>query len=119
MFKHVLYDFSGSSGSVDVSREGGVTWETVWGIDGDSDRGPKTISASLDDYVGEPDVMVRWRYKGSWDWYWQVDDVEVIAYGTCEPQSVELVYGVVSDANDSQPLNGATREVDGKIGRAS
>ncbi|HLR87008.1 MAG TPA: S8 family serine peptidase, partial [Wenzhouxiangella sp.] len=112
-FKHDFYDFSGSSGSVDVSTDGGVTWETVWGIDGDSDRGPKTISASLDDYVGEPDVMVRWHYKGSWDWYWQVDDVEVIAYGTCEPQSGELVYGVVSDANDSQPLNGVTVEVDG------
>src|SRR5690625_7800183 len=111
--KHDFYGFSRFSGSVHVPPVGVVTSQTVWGIAGDSDRGPNTISASLDDYVGEPDVMVRWHYKGSWDWYWQVDDVEVIAYGTCEPQSGELVYGVVSDANDSQPLNGVTVEVDG------
>src|SRR5690625_2382592 len=67
----------------------------------------------MNDYVGEGDVQVRFHYVGAWDYWWQVDDVEVIGSGACLPQAGELVYGVVSDANDSQPLNGATVEVDG------
>ena len=73
---------------LDVTTDGGATWTTVlsWNEDHGSFFGApgEFVSVELDDYVsGASAMQLRWRYynpnSGDWDYYVQIDDVEVLA----------------------------------------
>lgn len=79
-FKYDAYeDLNASAFLVEVSTDGGNDWSEVWRRI-QSDRGPKTatvdISAEAD---GKQSVLIRFRYTASFDWWWQIDDVTVVA----------------------------------------
>lgn len=77
-FAHDYNDLAGAdSGALDVSTDGGTTWnnEFTWTVD---DRGPRTYTSDIVG-AGENDVVVRWQYVSGWDWWWQVDNVTVTA----------------------------------------
>lgn len=112
-FKHDFNHVGGSNvATVEVSDDGGSTWTTELSLTND-DRGPKTVTVSLAGYTGSNNVQVRFVYVGSWSWWWQVDDVNVVEYAACTAGAGELLAGVVTDANSGDGLNGATVEVDG------
>ncbi len=110
-FKYDFRVWSSPSASVDVSTDGGTTWTTEWSLSS-QDRGPATATVSLLDYVGNASVQVRFVYVGSYDWWWQVDDVSVTAFSPCSADAGEILTGVVSDTNSGSGLNGATVAVD-------
>src|SRR5690606_12381226 len=58
--------------------------------------------------AGQSDVKVRFHYHvGTWDWWWQVDDV-FIGNRACEPQAEGgIVVGNVYDANTDEGIIGA------------
>ena len=68
---------------VDISIDGGSSWTNLlsWNEDHGTFRGVpgEAVSLDLGAYVGESDVMLRWRYYDpttfDWDWYAQVDNV--------------------------------------------
>lgn len=73
---------------LDVSTDGGATWTNVlrWNEShGNFFSAPgETVAIELDDYVaGETTMQLRWRYydpnTGDWDYYVQIDDVEIMA----------------------------------------
>ncbi len=59
--------------------------------------------------AGEPDARVRFHYyNANFEWWWQVDDVIV---GTRDCDAIEgggLLVGHVTDANTTDPIDGAT-----------
>ena len=71
---------SGDYFEVDVSSDGGATWSNVLSWDEDhSAYGPgEAVSIDLSPYVSDQ-VVVRFHYAGSWDWYAEVDQVRVTA----------------------------------------
>ncbi|MEM7116043.1 MAG: choice-of-anchor J domain-containing protein [Chloroflexota bacterium] len=56
---------------------GGGSWTDL--VDWNSNHAPEDISVSLNSHLGQEDVQVRFRYSSisGWDWYAQVDDVEL------------------------------------------
>ncbi|MEQ8205651.1 MAG: hypothetical protein RIA65_05710, partial [Woeseia sp.] len=70
---------------VDVSTDGGGSWTNLlsWNEDHGGFRSPPGESVTLDltPYLGEDEVQLRWRYydpnTGDWDWYAQIDDVDL------------------------------------------
>jgi subtilisin family serine protease/N-acetylneuraminic acid mutarotase len=91
---------------VDVSTDGGTTWTNVY-HQVDSRRGPRTEEVSLAAYAGQSNVMVRFHYFGTWDWWWEVDNLAVVDR-SCDPVAGGLVVGFTTDANTSAALNGVT-----------
>ncbi|MFJ6166095.1 S8 family serine peptidase [Micromonospora orduensis] len=91
---------------VDVSTDGGGTWTTVWHQTG-SRRGPRIEEVPLDAAAGAPAVQVRFRFHGTFAWWWQVDDVQVVNRD-CAPAAGGLLLGVTTDRNTGTPLNGVT-----------
>ncbi|NUM47987.1 MAG: carboxypeptidase regulatory-like domain-containing protein, partial [Anaerolineales bacterium] len=91
---------------VDVSVDGGETWQTVWVHemeDGDFNRHVVLDISSL--AAGEPEVLLQFRYyDAEWDYWWQVDN---IAYGalSCDPLPGGWVVGNVYDENFQTGLN--------------
>ncbi|GAA4693544.1 S8 family serine peptidase [Promicromonospora umidemergens] len=91
---------------VDLSLDGGETWETV--LHQTSEAGGRTVVA-LAGAGGQSDVRVRFHYgDGAWALWWQVDNVSI---GECLPVDGGLVAGFVNDLNTGDGVNGATATV--------
>jgi len=91
-----------TSGSVDVTTNGGQTWTTVWTRDDLATQIGKFVAA-LPQAAGKPDVQIRFHWTGV-DWYWEVDNVFL---GTCTPSPGGLVEGSVTDQNTDYGIAGA------------
>ncbi len=78
-FQSDFNDFGGTDdGYVDISTDGGATWTNLLHYDGVDVRGPRLEQIDLSAYAGQPNVIIRFHYVApGWDWYWQVDDVQV------------------------------------------
>ncbi|WP_127353859.1 carboxypeptidase regulatory-like domain-containing protein [Actinacidiphila soli] len=93
-------------GDVDLSVDGGQTWNTVWHHTYDSVR-TNTQVVDLSQAAGKSAVQVRFHFTGSFGGWWQVDDV-YFGNRTCDPTPGGLVVGQVLDKNTGAAVNGAT-----------
>ena len=100
------YGFSGQTGDLDLSVDGGTTWTNLKHYTS-SLRGPRTEVVDLSAAAGKSAVRVRWHFKGTWGFWWQVDDV-FLGDRTCAPTTGGLVLGQVTDKNTGAGVNGAT-----------
>ncbi|MTK00623.1 S8 family serine peptidase [Micromonospora sp. CP22] len=91
---------------IDVSTDAGETWTNVWHQTA-SRRGPRIEEVPLDPAANAASALVRFRFKGTFAWWWQVDDVEVVNR-ECSPVPGGLVVGTTTDRNTGDPLNGVT-----------
>ncbi|MEJ3743312.1 S8 family serine peptidase [Actinomycetes bacterium KLBMP 9797] len=89
---------------VDVSTDGGANWQNVW-TQGASRRGPQVEEVALTPAAGAPSALVRFRFTGTFAWWWQVDNVQVLDR-RCVPVPGGLVVGKTTDANTGAPLAG-------------
>lgn len=98
------YWSSADSATVRVSADGGASWTAVWTQTADF-NGHVTLDISAQ--AGNmTDVIVEFKYVGSWGYWWQVDDV-VITPIDCDLAQGGVVAGYVYDDNDNSPLVGA------------
>src|SRR5690606_2445009 len=97
----------GDNADVEVSVDGGETWQTVLAQTAAA-RGPREDVVPLPAAAGESDVRVRFHhYNADWDWWWQVDDV-FIGNRDCVPAGEGgYVVGNVYD-NADEGIVGAT-----------
>jgi N-acetylneuraminic acid mutarotase len=93
---------TGSVAEIDLSTDGGTTWTELWNPDGATVWQAESIP--LTQAAGKPDVRLRFHFEGAGVTLWQLDNVTV---GTCSLVGGGLVEGTITDANTSQPLNGA------------
>ncbi|WP_239098493.1 S8 family serine peptidase [Micromonospora qiuiae] len=91
---------------IDVSTDDGATWANVWHQTA-SRRGPRVEEVPLTVAANASAVRVRFRYKGTFAWWWQVDDVEVVNRN-CSPVPGGLVVGTTTDRTTGAALNGVT-----------
>jgi N-acetylneuraminic acid mutarotase len=102
----------GSAVSVELSTDGGATWDAVWSRDDSHgyDRGVEQLA--IPQAAGRSAVVVRFRYQGmSVGGWWQLDDV-FVGNRSCDTQPGALVAGRVTDANTGAPVDGATVSAD-------
>ena len=91
---------------IDVSTDGGGTWVNIW-HQSNSRRGPRIEEIPLTPAAGAAQAQVRFRFQGTFAWWWEVDDVEVVNQ-VCTPVPGGLVAGFTTDRNTGAPLNGVT-----------
>ncbi|AGL15204.1 S8 family serine peptidase [Actinoplanes sp. N902-109] len=91
---------------IDVSADAGGTWTNVWHQTA-SRRGPVVEEVPLTPAAGVNGALVRFRYQGSYSWFWQVDNVRVVNR-LCTPVPGGLVVGTTTDANTGAALPGVT-----------
>ncbi|GAB4522999.1 MAG: hypothetical protein Fur0018_05420 [Anaerolineales bacterium] len=76
-FANNFQDYAGDGDAwVDVSTDGGATWNNAayW----TADNGPTQETVDLSAYAGQSSVIIRWRYLAAgWSWYWHIDNVMV------------------------------------------
>lgn len=100
------YNNLGDTADVNVSIDGGETWETVLSQSTDV-RGPREDVVELPTAAGQSEVQIRFHYyEADYDWWWQVDDV-FIGSRTCDPIEGGLVVGNVTSTQSEEGINGA------------
>ncbi|WP_084557964.1 S8 family serine peptidase [Hamadaea tsunoensis] len=97
--------FSNSFSDVDVSTDG-TTWTNVFHESTTSVRGPRVVQLALPQLANAATAQIRFHYKGTWAWWWEVDDVSVVNRA-CLPTPGGIVSGFVTDANTTAGLVGA------------
>ncbi|MFI5933094.1 S8 family serine peptidase [Actinoplanes sp. NPDC051494] len=95
-----------SPADVEVSADGGTTWTNVWHQTA-SRRGPVVEEVSLAPIAGVAGAQIRFRYSGSYAWWWEVDNVRIVNR-SCNVIPGGLVVGNTTDANTGTALNGVT-----------
>jgi subtilisin family serine protease len=103
---------------VDLSLDGGTTWETVLHQTDDVRRRQTVVP--IPQAAGRDNVRVRFNYQDATfnSWYWQLDDV-FIGDQTCGPVAGGLVLGNVSDRNTGSVINGAVVQGSGTTVRSA
>jgi hypothetical protein len=101
-------DFRGGArgtAAVDLSIDGGASWQTLWRQRAASPNGQ--ISLPIPQAAGQPKVQVRFHYTGYWSFWWEVDDV-FVGTRSCQPLPGGLITGTVTDRNTGDGIAGAT-----------
>lgn len=76
-FQHYFRSYSGSSGTLSYSVNGGNTYTTIqtWTVTSDN---AATFSQDLSAQVaGQAQVRFKWNYTGTFGYYWAVDDISI------------------------------------------
>ncbi len=89
---------------VDLSTDGGDTWNNVWK---QTDDVQGHVDIPISDAADQSDVRVRFHFTASWGWYWELDNV-FIGNRSCDAVHGGLVAGTVKDNNTKDAVNGAT-----------
>src|SRR5207249_3066285 len=82
------------------------TWTNLWHQTLNR-RGPTVEELTLGQAAHKANVQVRFRFQGTWAWWWEVDNVSVVNRN-CDPVPGGLVVGFTTDRNTGQALNGVT-----------
>ena len=106
-FDQDFNDFGGpDEGYVEVSNDGGTTWNIVWqqvGVDLRNTHEVVDISAFA---ALQSSVLIRFRsVQPAWDWWWTIDNVTVIG---SDVVPVELVSFAAITDNRNVTLNWST-----------
>ena len=99
--------FSNSTADIDVTTNGGTTWTNIWHQSTTDMRGPRLETIALPGIGGSATAQIRFRYKGTWAWWWEVDNVQVLNR-SCDPIPGGLVVGFTTDKNTNTGLNGVS-----------
>lgn len=94
-------------GFVEISTDGGDTWEQLLYYDHADYPGPRSEIIDISAYTGSAETHLRFHYVApEWDWWWQVDDVGVFledptaSYAVIRGELTDVdtwVYGAAPD----------------------
>ncbi|MGX1668136.1 carboxypeptidase regulatory-like domain-containing protein [Streptomyces sp. NPDC055400] len=112
-FGNDYHSYTNGSADVDLSTDGGTTWQTLSHWTSTSHTGPVTETLDLSAAAGKSQVQVRFRYTARFAYWWAVDDV-FAGDRTCDPKASGLVVGQVTDRNTESGVAGASVTSDDK-----
>ncbi len=96
-FRTYFQAFENSSGDVDISTDGGQSWATVESYTGVNTEGTITLNLS-DRLANQPQAQISFRYRGTWAYEWQLDDIELLVDGA-PAAPTGLAAAAAGDAN--------------------
>jgi M6 family metalloprotease-like protein len=89
-FNHYYRHYTGSSAQLFYSLNGGQSWVQIqqWVANTANNA---TFSQSLEVLAGEPSVQLKWKYIGTWGYYWSIDNIQVTGNQIAQQYSLTLI----------------------------
>ena len=81
-FNHYFKAYTGTSGTLSYSSDGGATWTTIQVFTTTSATNPATYNTVVAGAAGKPQVNFRWNFTGSNGYSWAFDEVSVTGTST-------------------------------------
>jgi subtilisin family serine protease len=97
--------------TLSYSIDGGSNWVQIQQWTGVDTANPATFNQGIPALNGQSNVKIKWNYTGSWDWFWDVDDISITGTTTSlnAPQNLITTSVTSSEANLSwNSVSGAT-----------
>ncbi|MEJ5165507.1 MAG: S8 family serine peptidase [Thermoanaerobaculia bacterium] len=88
-FDHYFYEYSAEDAYVDITSDQHPTWTTLAHYDATT-ANMAHENISLDSYIGNTNVKIRFRYVGNNGWYWEVDNVKIVGSGICATSAGQI-----------------------------
>lgn len=85
-FSHYFRSYSGSSGTLSYSINGGSSWTQIQQWTADTTN-PVSFSQVISAVAGQSQVKFKWNYTGTWGYYWSVDGISITAVDPIDPPS--------------------------------
>jgi hypothetical protein len=86
-----VYNANADYGYVEATIDGGASWENITTFTGANNYVAEGLTSfDISTLAGNPAVQIRFRYVGTWGYYWGVDNVEVTECTTAAPISVSI-----------------------------
>jgi len=87
-----------------VSNDGGAVWDTIAVLTqfGTGTTSPNVYTEIVDITAfagGQSNVKIKFRYMGSNDWFWCIDDVRIVSAPQNELGLTETYYNTINDAS--------------------
>lgn len=81
-FNHYFLAYTGSSGTLSYSINGGSTWTTIQTYTTTSPTNPATFNQAVNTVAGQAQVKFKWNYTGSYGYYWAIDNIAITGTST-------------------------------------
>ena len=107
-FNHYFRHRMGHKASLHYSVNGGENWSEHISWESDT-KNPELFSQRFFEVEGQSAVRFKWKYEGSWGWFWCVDSIQVTNYplSTSSPlqnnQSVRIYPNPFTDVIHVEP----------------
>ncbi len=96
---------------VEISTNGGSSWSTLQNYPGGTNAGSASsfasVNISLNSYLGQSNVKIRFNYQSPWNWYWLVDNLSITGVGSYPNISWSPAADLYNDAALTSPYTGA------------
>ncbi len=99
-FKHYFESYPGSSASFYYSTNHGATWTLVQAWSQYDTTNPLTSIYTISGLLGRTHIIFKWKYVGSWAYWWCVDEVQITPAGGGLNPPTNFAVNVVPDANN-------------------
>ncbi|MDY0018087.1 MAG: C25 family cysteine peptidase [Candidatus Delongbacteria bacterium] len=114
-FSHYFRSYSGSSGTLSYSINGGSSWTQIQQWTADTTN-PVAFSQVISAVAGQSQVKFKWNYTGTWGYYWSVDDLSITTEDPLDPPAATtLAAGSITTSgavlNGTVNANGETTTV--------
>lgn len=114
-FKTYFKFYNVEVSDVDVSNDGGTTWNNVWRMSGAGYLGTESVDISTL-AAGKANVKIRFHYYGAYyDWYWQVDDVVLTGVLASKAKIGSIGYTSLTAAYTAAVSNEVIRVLGGEM----
>ena len=81
-FNHYFLAYSGSSGTLSYSIDGGSAWTVIQAFTTTSPANPSTFNQAVNSVAGQSQVKFKWNYTGSYGYYWAIDNITITGTST-------------------------------------
>lgn len=106
-FLHYYNWVNDDRATLSYSIDGGSNWVQIQQWSADTSN-PATFSQAIPALDGQPDVKIKWNYSGSYDWFWDVDNVSITGTVTTLSAPQNLITTTVSDSEVNLSWNAVT-----------
>ena len=96
--------------SVQITTNGGATWTTLQNFVGSNVGGPTGFISetfSLNGYLGQPNVQLRFYYYCHWGYFWAIDNIQVTGISSIVTPVWSPSTNLFNDLAYSTPYTGA------------
>ncbi len=109
-FQHYFRHIAGDSARVEISTDGGGSWTMLTNYSATTGTAGSFALASFDlaPYLGNSNCIIRFIYRGTWDWYWAVDNVAVTGSGAFTNITWSPTTALYNDAALTSPYVAGT-----------
>ena len=76
---------AGSGHWIETSVDGGTNWSNLVYDSANVGYPNPAVHTSYDlsAYIGNANILIRFHWTGSWDWWWAIDNVVVVSFPAC------------------------------------